>query len=231
MSTTYHHIRSRFKGAKTMQKLTNTSLLDVIGELFSDEISIAVSNTEEYIYYRPSKRIDLKIRPGDPIKDGTLAHKALVTEQKVSEFINRNIYGVPYHGMAVPIHYDDKLEGSLLAIYPALTEGKSVVTVKVSDGWKPVPFDKVKYLEVKERKTHVIADGFSGTNKNTLQEFEYTLPRESFIRCHRSFIVNVNHIKEIHPDTHSTFLLEMDNDERVPVSQSYSSYFRKLLGF
>ncbi|OZU89316.1 LytR family transcriptional regulator [Virgibacillus indicus] len=214
-----------------MQKLTNTSLLDVIGELFSDEISIAVSNTEEYIYYRPSKRIDLKIRPGDPIKDGTLAHKALVTEQKVSEFINRNIYGVPYHGMAVPIHYDDKLEGSLLAIYPALTEGKSVVTVKVSDGWKPVPFDKVKYLEVKERKTHVIADGFSGTNKNTLQEFEYTLPRESFIRCHRSFIVNVNHIKEIHPDTHSTFLLEMDNDERVPVSQSYSSYFRKLLGF
>ncbi|MEC5424002.1 LytTR family DNA-binding domain-containing protein [Virgibacillus sp. C22-A2] len=214
-----------------MQKLTITSLLDVIGELFSDEISIAVSNTKEYIYYRPSKRIDLKIRPGDVIKEETLAHKALITEQKVSEFINRNVYGVPYHGMAVPFHYDGKLEGCVLAIYPALTEGKSVVTVKTEDGWKPIPFDDVKYLEVKDRKTLVFAEGFEGTHKNALQEFEYTLPRETFIRCHRSFIVNVNHIEDIHPDTHSTFVLAMNNGTKIPVSQSYSSYFRKLLGF
>ncbi len=45
-----------------MEKLTFGSLLDVIGELFSDEISIAVSDTEQYIYYRPSKRVDLKIQ-------------------------------------------------------------------------------------------------------------------------------------------------------------------------
>lgn len=214
-----------------MQRLTLVSLLDVIGELFSDEISIAVSNTTEYIYYRPSKRVDLKIRPGDPIKDGTMAHKALMTEQKMSEFINRDVFGVPYHGMAVPFHYDAKLEGCVTAIYPAFTEGKSVVTAKTQDGWKPVSFSDVIYLEVKDRKTHVISNGFSGTNNKALQDFEYTLPRESFIRCHRSFIVNVNHIMAIHPDTHSTFILEMDNGGQVPVSQSYSSYFRKLLDF
>lgn len=44
-----------------MEDKTLGLLLDVVGELFSDEISIAVSNTKEYIYYRPSKRIDLKI--------------------------------------------------------------------------------------------------------------------------------------------------------------------------
>ncbi|GAB3800905.1 LytTR family DNA-binding domain-containing protein [Virgibacillus kimchii] len=214
-----------------MEKLTITSLLDVIGELFSDEISIAVSNTKEYIYYRPSKRIDLKIRPGDPIKEGTLAYKALVTEQKVSEFIHRNVYGVPYHGMAVPVHFGEKLEGSVLAIYPALTEGKSVITVKTSDGWKPIPFSEVKYIETKDKKTHVYSDRVNGSHKNTLQEFEYTLPMESFVRCHRSFIVNVNHIRDIFPDTHSTFQLAMDNGDMIPVSQSYSSYFRKLLGF
>ncbi|WP_077329524.1 LytTR family DNA-binding domain-containing protein [Virgibacillus siamensis] len=214
-----------------MQKLTFGSLLDVVGELFSDEISIAVSNTNEYIYYRPSKRIDLKIRVGDPVKEGTIAYKALQTEQKVSEFINRDVFGVPYHGMAVPFHYDEQIQGCVTAIYPALTEGKSVVTVKTSDGWKPIPFHRVKYLQVKERKTYVYADNFAGTNKKALQDFEYMLPRESFIRCHRSFIVNVNHIAEIFPDTHSTFLLSMDNGAQIPVSQSYSSYFRKLLGF
>ena len=44
------------------------ALLDVVGELFSDEISIAVSNTKEYVYYRSSKRIDLKISIGDVVK-------------------------------------------------------------------------------------------------------------------------------------------------------------------
>lgn len=214
-----------------MERFDLGPLLDVMGELFSDEISIAVSNTKEYIYYRPSKRVDLKIKPGDPVKEGTIALKALQTKQKASEFINREVFGVPYHGMAVPFENEGKLAGCVMAIYPAFTEGKSVVTVKSSDGWKPIPFADVKYLEVKDRKTHVHADGFSGINKNSLQEFEYLLPRESFIRCHRSFIVNVHHIEEIYPDSHSTFVLAMNNGEQILVSQSYSSYFRKLLGF
>lgn len=214
-----------------MKHLSLGSLLDVMGELFSDEISIAVSNTKEYIYYRPSKRIDLKISAGDVVKEGTLAYKAIAQDQKVSEFINRSVFGVPYHGMAVPYYHDGKLAGCVLAIYPAYTDGKSVITVKSPDGWIPIPFKDVTYVEVKERKTYVIADNIVGVHKNTLQEFEYILPRDSFVRCHRSFIVNVHHIKEIYPDTHSTFLLAMKDGTRIPVSQSYSSYFRKLLGF
>lgn len=214
-----------------MNDLSIGSLLDVMGELFSDEISIAVTNTKEYIYYRPSKRVDLKIKRGDQLKEGTLAYKAIAQNQKVSEFINRNMFGVPYHGMAVPYKRDGQLAGCVLAIYPAYTDGKSVVTVKTSDGWTPIPFKDVVYVEVKARKTYVSTNGFVGVHKNTLQEFEYILPRDSFVRCHRSFIVNVHQIQEIFPDTHSTFLLVMKNGTKIPVSQSYSSYFRKLLGF
>jgi hypothetical protein len=214
-----------------MESITVVSMLDVIGELFSDEISIAVSNTKEYIYYRPSKRIDLKIRPGDPLKEGTIAYKAVASQQKVSEFINRDLFGIPYHGMAVPFLHEGKIEGCVTAIFPALTDGKSVVTVKTYDGWKPIPFGDVVHLEARDKKTHVYTAEYEGTHKYSLQEFEYLLPKDYFIRCHRSFIVNVNHIEEIFPDTHSTFLLAMGNGERVPVSQSYSSYFRKLLGF
>lgn len=211
--------------------LKQDSLLDVIGELFSDEISIAISNLEEYTYYRPSKRIDLKIKSGDPIKDGSLAYKSIQAQQKMSEFINRETFGVPYHGRAVPFYNNGEIGGCVLAIYPAFTDGKSVVTVKTPDGWKPIPFQHVIYLEVKERKTHVYSREVSGTHKNTLQDFEYTLPREQFVRCHRSFIVNAHYIRDIYPDTHSTFVLEMMNGARVPVSQNYASYFRKLLDF
>ncbi|QED46606.1 LytTR family DNA-binding domain-containing protein [Cytobacillus dafuensis] len=214
-----------------MESISVISILDVVGELFSDEISIAVSNKKEYVYYRPSKRVDLKIKAGDPLKEGTIAYKAIATGQKVSEFIDRDVFGVPYHGMAVPFHNNGFLEGCVTAIYPALTDGKSVVTVRSHDGWRPIPFSNVVYLEAKDKKTFVHTEGYSGTHKFSLQEFEYLLPKDSFIRCHRSFIVNVNHIKEIYPDTHSTFLLVMDNGAQLAVSQSYSSYFRKLLGF
>lgn len=218
-------------GGFSMNQLSMGSLLDVMGELFSDEISIAVSNTKEYIYYRPSKRVDLKIREGDLVKEGTIAFKAIAQNQKVSEFINRSVFGVPYHGMAVPYYHDGQLAGCVLAIYPAFTDGKSVVTVKTQDGWCPISFKDVTYVEVKNRKTFVVGNGLIGTHKNTLQEFEYILPKDSFVRCHRSFIVNVHHIQEIFPDTHSTFLLAMKDGTKIPVSQSYSSYFRKLLGF
>jgi hypothetical protein len=207
------------------------SLLDVMGELFSDEISIAVSNTTEYIYYRPSKRVDLKITPGEKIKEGTIAYKAISTKQKAQEFIDRSVFGVPYHGMAVPYYENEKVAGCVMAIYPTFTEGKTVVTARTDDGWMPIPFDDVKYLEAKDRKTHVISTRANGTHKNTLQEFEYLLPRDTFVRCHRSFIVNVHHIEEIFPHTHSTLLLSMAGGDKIPVSQSYSSYFRKMLGF
>src|SRR5699024_7266379 len=178
-----------------------------------------------------SKRIDLKINPGDPVVEGTIAYKALNSEQKVSEFIDRSVFGVPYHGMAVPFHQDKQLQGCVTAIYPMMTEGKSVVTVRTGDGWRPIPFHDVVFMEAKDRKTHVFSDVPVGTTKRALQDFEYSLPRETFIRCHRSFIVNVHHIKDIFPDTHSTFILAMDNGYQIPVSQSYASYFRKLLGF
>ncbi len=86
-----------------MEDRTLGLLLDVVGELFSDEISIAVSNTKEYIYYRPSKRIDLKISVGDPIKEGTIAHKAMVMNQKTSEFMNRDVfwYSLSWNGCTI----------------------------------------------------------------------------------------------------------------------------------
>lgn len=214
-----------------MDKLSVNSFLDVIGELFSDEISIVVSNKEHYIYYRPSKRIDLKIKPGDPVKVGTITHRALSVGKKVSDFINRDVFGVPYDGEAIPFYKDGELQGCVTAVYPSMTQGKSVVTVKSNDGWVPIPFQQVIYLEAKERKTFVISELHTGTHKYTLQEFEFILPKDSFIRCHRSYIVNVNQIKEIFPDTHSTFVLSMSDGTRIPVSQSYSSYFRKLLSF
>src|SRR5690625_7786871 len=131
MMGNYHHcFLFNPKVGKYMENINTEALLGVIGELLSEEVSILISNHTEYIYYRPGKRIDLKIKVGDKIQEGTLAHKALTTEQKVSEFMDREKFGVPYHGLAVPFYEQGTLIGGVLAIQPPLTEGKSAITVR-----------------------------------------------------------------------------------------------------
>ena len=205
-------------------------LLKIMGQLFSEEVSLAITDNEKYLYYEPSKRIDLKIEPGQKLREGTIGYRAVNENQKVSDFVHRDLFGVPYYGKAVPFE-EDGIIGCVMAIYPAYTEGKSVVTLKTKEGWIPVPFEEIQYIEVKNRKTYVVSERMTGTHKNSLQSFEFLLPRHKFVRCHRSFIVNIHQIDEIYPDTHSTFILRMKDGEEVPVSQSYSSYFRRLLGF
>ena len=70
-----------------------------------------------------------------------------------------------------------------------------------------------------------------GFHRLNLSDLELFLSNESFIRCHRSYIVNIDFIDEIQPDSHSTFLLIMRDGTRIPVSQRYASYFRRSLGF
>jgi two-component system LytT family response regulator len=49
-----------------------------------------------------------------------------------------------------------------------------------------------------------------------------------FIRVHRSFIVNIFHVKELYRDISKTFLV-MDNGEEINVGRNYLSEVKKLI--
>ena len=52
------------------------------------------------------------------------------------------------------------------------------------------------------------------TLREKISEMENKLPKEYFIRCHRSYIVNVKHIKSIMKN----YVL-MENGEKIPISR------------
>jgi two-component system, LytTR family, response regulator LytT len=216
-----------------MDQHTVSSIMEVVQDLVSKDTSIAVTNDKQYIYYQPSNQIDLKIKPGDCIREGTASFKALSIQQRISDYIDKNVLGIPYFGMSVPIIDGGNLRGCVTAILPKKPTvlPTSFLTVKSNDRWYPVPFDQVMYLEAQSRKTNVHTENMIGAHKNNLAELEFYLPSEFFIRCHRSYIINIHFIAEIHPDSHSTFLLIMKDGARIPVSQTYSSQFRKILCF
>ena len=68
-------------------------------------------------------------------------------------------------------------------------------------------------------------------SKISLKEVEQLLGREFFCRTHKSYIVNLNKIKEMIPWFNDTFLLVMDSyaDEQIPVSRHYLPELKKKL--
>lgn len=215
-----------------MDKSLISSIIEIVSDL-PGEASIAVSDDQQFLYYKPSKKIDLKIQPGDRIKEGTVTYQAITHHQKISQNIDSTVFGVPYYGLSYPILEAGTSKGCVTAILPAKPPKKSppFVTVKIKDHWTPVPFDQILYLETQNRKTLVKSEKGEGFHKFTLNDFESFLPEDIFVRCHRSYIVNIQFIADIYPDSHSTFLLMMKDGTKIPVSQGYASYFRKLLAF
>lgn len=206
--------------------------MEVVRGLVPSDTSIAVTDAQRYLYYQPSRRIDLKIRPGDRIREGSASHKALIVRQNVSERIDGSVLGVPYYGMAVPIVDNGVPQGCVTAILPSMpTSSPPLLTIRTEDRWLPVPHEEILVLEADNRKTKVLSERGTGIHRASLSELEELLPAHTFVRCHRAFIVNVHQIAEILPDFHSTLQLIMKDKSRVPVSQTYAGHFRKLLGF
>lgn len=66
--------------------------------------------------------------------------------------------------------------------------------------------------------------------KYTINYWTQKLAEQGWIRCHRSILINMNHIKSISPMFNSTYTVRMENrKEEIPVSRSYINDFKRAL--
>lgn len=64
--------------------------------------------------------------------------------------------------------------------------------------------------------------------KHNLSHWEKKLADKGFIRCHRAYIVNINHVRNFAPMFNSTFTITLDGrSEKVMVSRSYIDAFKE----
>jgi two-component system LytT family response regulator/two-component system response regulator LytT len=79
--------------------------------------------------------------------------------------------------------------------------------------------------------TLVTAQVEGQSNFRTLEELQAALDSDTFWRAHRSFVVNVNRIREVVPWFKSTYQLKMDDKKssEIPVSRMQSRRLREML--
>ncbi|HEX4748424.1 MAG TPA: LytTR family DNA-binding domain-containing protein [Bryobacteraceae bacterium] len=88
------------------------------------------------------------------------------------------------------------------------------------------------YATIDDGLITVVTTQFEGqSNYRTIEELQSNLDPNLFWRVHRSFLVNINRIKEVIPWFKSSFQLKMDDKKQteIPVSRIQTKRLRALL--
>ena len=93
------------------------------------------------------------------------------------------------------------------------------IVVKKGSKIVVLPIDLIKYFEAQDDYINIISSEGSFLKQNRMKYYEEHLP-DFFIRIHRSFIVNLNEIKEISLLEKDSHIVILKSGEKIPVSKS-----------
>lgn len=122
------------------------------------------------------------------------------------------------------------LEAAPIAPKPALQRTK--ILIRSGQRNFVVDAQDVVYATIDDGLITVVASQMEGqSNYRTIEELQSNLDPEVFWRVHRSFLVNINRIREVIPWFKSSFQLRMDDKKQteIPVSRAQAKRLRAFL--
>ncbi|NYB75437.1 hypothetical protein HZF24_14910 [Sedimentibacter hydroxybenzoicus DSM 7310] len=88
--------------------------IEIFQKLMTADFNIAISDTEKIVAALPGKTIDLNLKKGEILKDGSVALEAIYSGKSVIRQVPREVYGVPYMGRAIPLFDDNEVIGCII---------------------------------------------------------------------------------------------------------------------
>ena len=132
-----------------------------------------------------------------------------------------------------PVERLETLVGKLGDLGSAAPRGAQPVKllVKAQSRMLLVDAEDIIYASIQDGTITIFARDAEGvSNYRTIEELAGSLDADTFWRAHRSYLVNINHIKEVVPWFKSSYMLKM-NDKRaseIPVSRAQTRRLREL---
>ncbi len=128
---------------------------------------------------------------------------------------------------------NDRLKNLLSMIKPS-GQKKFRLLVRDKNRNLLVDSEEIIFASVSDGTISVATKEFNGeTNYRTLEDLQANMDPEVFWRVHRSYLVNINRIKEVVPWFNRTLQLKMDDkkETEIPVSRSHSKRLKEYLKF
>src|SRR6266513_1439564 len=115
---------------------------------------------------------------------------------------------------------------------PRLTPQRTKLLVRSNNRNFIVDAHDIIYATIDSGLITLVTTHLEGqSNYRTLEDLQANLDRDTFWRVHRSYLVNINRIKEVVPWFKSSYQLRMDDKKNteVPVSRVQTKRLRELL--
>lgn len=71
------------------------------------DVGMTVADRDSYLAYQPAGNLDLKVPVGQPVREGSLVHRAMQENRFVFMKVDKAARGVPYVGSACPVYGGD----------------------------------------------------------------------------------------------------------------------------
>jgi two-component system LytT family response regulator/two-component system response regulator LytT len=119
-----------------------------------------------------------------------------------------------------------------LAVTPRPKEQRTKILVKNAGRSFIVDAHDIVYATIDEGIITIVTSSVEGeSNYKTIEELQSNLDPETFWRVHRSYLVNINRIREVIPWFKSSYQIRMDDKKQteIPVSRVQTKRLRSLL--
>jgi archaellum component FlaC len=124
--------------------------MPLIEVLFDEDISMAITDTEKYLYTKYNKNLVLSAKEGDRIPEGGAVIEVLKTGRNAIKVVPEHVYGIEFKSFAIAIREENKIVGvlvvakslhkknSVTSITKKLTESLSQISIGINEVAKGV---------------------------------------------------------------------------------------------
>ncbi len=107
------------------------SALPSIEVLFDEDVSMALTDTKQYLYTKYSSKLELSTNKGDIIPEGGAVIEVLRTGKNIIKIVPEHVYGTAFKSFAIPIKEENKVVG-VLVVGKSLARKNAVMSITKS---------------------------------------------------------------------------------------------------
>jgi two-component system, LytTR family, response regulator len=120
---------------------------------------------------------------------------------------------------------------NLINIRPEEEGPLTRIVIRKGSGIKIIPLSSVSYIGAEDDYVMIYYTEGKALKQQTMKYYEDNLPSSSFLRVHRSFIVNLEKITRLEPYSKDNYVAVLSSGEKIPVSRSGYKTLRERLKF
>lgn len=94
-----------------------------------------------------------------------------------------------------------------------------------------IPVEQIRYVQAEDDYVMIYHNEGKALKQQTMKFYEESLPPDSFVRIHRSYIVRIQEIKKLEPYTKDNYVAVLHTGEKLPVSRTGYKMLKEELNF